>query len=173
MPTREQLAEYDMDDDEALVVITDQEPDEPFNAEEDVRARCRLARTAPETLTRRAMFRACCRARQAVFAELMFFSEADAEKVRAGACDTRGMPTAQADVPLSRSLARDRRCRSRWRGWRPRGGRLSWWMTTRVRPTCPVACTCCAGSRACSHACAFACVNPTEDDIFEDDEEEA
>ena len=38
MPTREQLAEYDMDDDEALVVITDQEPDEPFNAEEDVRA---------------------------------------------------------------------------------------------------------------------------------------
>jgi hypothetical protein len=39
MPKREQLAEYDMEDDEALVVVTDQEPEEAFT-EDDVRVRC-------------------------------------------------------------------------------------------------------------------------------------
>jgi hypothetical protein len=57
MPTREQLAEYDMEDDEALVVVTDQEPEEEFT-EDDVRVRCFRAAVAVRSSTRKAERRA-------------------------------------------------------------------------------------------------------------------
>ncbi len=40
LPTKAQLDELEMEDDEALVVISDQEENEPFNAEEDVSDAC-------------------------------------------------------------------------------------------------------------------------------------
>ena len=123
-----------MDDDEALVVLTDQEDGEAFNADEDVRraALGHICRARSGTTAERA-----ARA-QAVFAEMMFFSEEDAEAVRVHAlavAQRRNMPSQRVKCACADARCRARRRRCRWPStrWRPRAGRRRSWMTTRAR----------------------------------------
>ena len=74
---------------------------------------------------------------QAVFAEMMFFSEADAEKARRGVMAHATRLRSRADALRLSAAARARR---RWtwplRASRPRAGRRRWSTTTTVRLRC-------------------------------------